>query len=268
MIRDDFEPVSTTGHPAPRRKPVAALMSMLLPGLGQLYNGEVALALRLFLAFALLAVPGPAVVALHLPASWTLPALVLGLLSALGLWSYAAIQAWRSAGLRADWLLQPWQTGGLYLLVLLLGSGVGLPALIQQVRAHWVESFHIPSASMAPTLMPGDILFADKRYNCPGCKGAVRRGDIVIFVDPNDRTRYYVKRVAGLPGEAVAMPGQPATTVPPGTVYLLGDNVAASTDSRQFGPVPLADVVGRVRQIWWSSGDGRIRWERLGLTPQ
>mgnify|MGYP003582470240 CR=1 FL=1 len=51
-------------------------------------------------------------------------------------------------------------------------------------------------------------------------------------------------------------------------VWLVGDNRAASRDSRDFGPVPLTDVVGRVRQIWWSSGDGRVRWERLGLVPQ
>ena len=37
-----------------------------------------------------------------------------------------------------------------------------------------------------------------------------------------------------------------------------------ATDSRQFGAVPLADVVGRARQIWFSRGDRSIRWSRIG----
>ena len=36
-------------------------------------------------------------------------------------------------------------------------------------------------------------------------------------------------------------------TVPPGMVYVVGDNTSASVDSRQFGPVPIAAVLGRVR---------------------
>ena len=183
MNRDEFQWVSSTGRHAPRRAPVAALMSLLLPGLGQLYNGEVALALRLLLAFVLLAVPGPALVALHLPAGWMVPALVLGLLAALGLWGFAVVQAWRAARLRADWLLQPWQTGSLYLLVLLLGTGVGLPALTQHVRAHQVESFRIPSASMAPTLLPGDIVTT----GTPLGTGFSRKPP--VFLKPGDRLR-------------------------------------------------------------------------------
>lgn len=253
----------------PRRPWLAALMSLVLPGFGQLYNGEVNRALWLFLGFALLGVPGLALIALWLPAQLTVPALALGLLATLGLWVYSVAQAWRRAkALGAGWHLRPWQLSGVYLLVLLLCDGVGLPLLIGQVRAQQVESFRIPSASMAPTLLPGDVLFADKRYNCPNCRQAVHRGDIAIFVYPNDRTRYYVKRIVGLPGERIELPGTGPVNVPPGQVYVTGDNTVASTDSRQFGTVPLADVVGRVRQIWWSSGEGRIRWERLGLTPQ
>jgi len=246
-----------------RRQPwFAAFMSFILPGFGQLYNGEWSKAIWLFLAFALLVIPGIAVIALYLPASWMFPILLLGLLMFLGLWGYGVVDAFRTAQHLQDYMLKPWQRGSLYALVWLLCSALALPLLTDFVRTHLVESFSIPSASMQPAVMAGDVLFADKRYNRPN-RQAVQRGDIAIFVYPNDRTKHYIKRIVGLPGDVVPVEGS-EITVPAGEVFVLGDNRAASKDSRDFGTVPLQDVVGKARQIWFSSGEGGIRWERLG----
>jgi len=57
-----------------------------------------------------------------------------------------------------------------------------------------------------------------------------------------------------------------ACLVPPGTVFLLGDNRVHSFDSRIHGPVPLSAVAGRAVGIHLSYGDGRIRWSRMGLS--
>ncbi|SEA02068.1 signal peptidase I [Thiothrix caldifontis] len=246
-----------------RRQPwFAAFMSFILPGFGQLYNGDWNKATWLFLGFALLAVPAIAVIALYLPAGWTFPTLLLSLLTLLGLWGYSVVDAFRTARRLQAYTPKPWQRGSLYVLVWLLCSVLTLPLLIDFVRTHLVESFRIPSASMQPAVLAGDILFADKRYNRPGLK-AVQRGDIAIFVYPNDRTTYYIKRIVGLPGDVMKVEGG-EITVPAGEVFVLGDNRAASKDSRDFGTVPLQDVVGKARQIWFSRGDGAIRWERLG----
>jgi hypothetical protein len=72
-----------------------------------------------------------------------------------------------------------WQVSGLYVLLLLAGN-VFILMLIADVRQRMVQAFNIPSASMQPGILRGDWLFADKRYNCPGCKTRVATGDLGI----------------------------------------------------------------------------------------
>jgi signal peptidase I len=292
----------------PRKPYIALLMSFVLPGFGQLYNGEPNRAIWLFLAFALVTVPGMALVALHLPGGWMMPALVASLVATLWIWLYGVVDAWRSARRKQAYHLQGWQLSGVYALVLLLCNALALPLLINYVRQHQVESFRIPSQSMEPGIMRGDFIFADKGYNCPGCKDAVQRGDIAIFVYPNNRTHYYLKRVIALPGDRVRIEGHrvwvnnaPLTVeesqnssgivvteaaggrrwqaqwtkageaaaivsliVPAGQAFVLGDNRDAAQDSRAFGTVPLRDIVGQARQVWFSIGPEEVRWSRLG----
>lgn len=298
--------------PAPRRPLLAALFSLVLPGFGQFYNGEVNKAIWLFLGFALLLIPGTALVALYLPARAMMPALLLSLAGALGLWGYAVGNAYREARRLPDYRPAVWQRSGAYALVFLMCNVLALPLLLSTVRSQLVESFYIPSTSMEPGIRQGDVLFADKRYNCGGCQSGIARGDVAIFTYPNDRTLKYIKRVIALPGDTVQMlgaevkvNGQPLTvpgsvrpgpapeieivsehsgerqwqvqrpaqgvgsaslslTVPPGQVFVLGDNRTLSRDSRSFGTVPMPDVVGRARQLWFSRGAEGVRWERLG----
>lgn len=293
----------------PRNPYFALIMSFFLPGFGQLYNGEPDKAIWIFLIFSLLSIPGAALVALHLPDGLVVPALFTGLALTLALWIYGMIDAWNNARRRQDYLVRDWQTSGMYALVFLICSATALPLLIGYVRAHEVESFRIPSRSMEPGILRGDVIFADKRYNCPGCRAAVRRGDIAIFVYPNNRTHYYIKRIIGLPGDHVKVSGHGVTlngkalavseektaggvlvtealngktwaaqwtdsgknppeadeTVAPGQVFVMGDNRDESVDSRFFGTVPLQDVVGKARQVWFSKDAGGVRWGRLGL---
>lgn len=293
-----------------RRKPLfALLMSFILPGYGQLYNGDINKAIWLFLGFTLLIIPAIALIALYLPANLMLPALLGSLLLLFVLWIYGMVDAFRSARRKQDYVLQSWQKSGVYVLVLILCSVVALPLLTDYVRQNLVESFRVPSGSMEPTVMTGDMLFADKRYNRPGFKQEVQRGDIAIFVYPDNRTTYFIKRIIGLPGDRLQIRGdevfingkstrlleepapngglhvtetdgkhqwqvywantnlqlpQTALTVPPGNVFVMGDNRAASNDSRFFGTVPLQDVVGKARQVWLSVNGNQVKWERMG----
>jgi signal peptidase I len=282
------------------RKPwLAGVMSMFLPGLGQLYNGQPNRAIWFFIAFGLFALPVTVVIALALPGVLLVPCLLLASLATFAVWVYSIIDAVvLSRRHRTQFVLQRWQTNGLYALVLVIGAGVVLPSAITYVRDHLVQAFRVVGASMEPTILPGELFFVDKRYNCPECPGSVQRGDVAVFVYPNDRTRYYVKRVIGLPGDRIKNDGtgwsvnarplasasgqesidgrhwatsgndslpQPMTAVHDGHAYVLGDHRDASRDSRDFGMVPLVDIVGVARQVWFSRGDEGIRWQRLGV---
>lgn len=81
-------------------------------------------------------------------------------------------------------------------------------------------------------------------------------GDVVICTRPVNARENIIKRVAAVAGEKVtvyeprgSLPS--AVTVPPGHIWLEGDNLILSRDSREYGPVPLAMVRGRVLlQVW------------------
>lgn len=294
----------------PRKAGFAVLMSMVLPGFGQLYNGQPNKAIYVFLAFVLLLIPGLALVAVYLPAGWVVPVGALATLATVALWVYGMADAWRNARRLAEYTPRPWQLGGTYALVFLACNGLALPLAISYVQSHVVASYHIPSTSMEPSVRMGDVLFADKRYNCPGCQVAVQRGDVAIFTYPNNRTQNYIKRIVALPGDRVQIQGRQVRVngtlltqqetptdhgwlvteqwqgrnwqvqwdkaaspvpevdiqVPPGHAFVLGDNRSTSQDTRQFGTVPLPDIVGKALQIWWSrSHDDGVRWDRLGM---
>lgn len=135
-------------------------------------------------------------------------------------------------------------------------------------------------------LMPGQEVL-DQRVIYPFYQP--RRGDIVVFEYPRDVSKDYIKRVIGLPGDTVEirdgqvlvngevldqpyLEGVPTycvagyacqvgpVEVPAGHIFVMGDNRANSSDSREWGPLPLDRVVGQAWLIYYPVGD----W---GLVP-
>ena len=160
-------------------------------------------------------------------------------------------------------------SGGLLeFLVILL---VAFALVFGFVRPFVVEAFYIPSESMVPTLEVGDRVFVNKfiyRFSEP------ERGDIIVF-ESVEGDQDLIKRIVAVPGDNVALQDgalfvngerreepyvnqQPPdssffgpTTVPEGSVFVMGDNRANSRDSRFFGPVPLKNVEGEAFLSFW-----------------
>lgn len=107
---------------------------------------------------------------------------------------------------------------------------------------------------MNPTLnCRGDVLFIE--YLTPRFS-KLHSGDVVVATKPTNPRISILKRIRGMPGETIwvhpAHSSHPVEiTVPHGHVWLEGDNRAQSTDSRHYGPVPLALVRGRARFRFW-----------------
>ena len=118
-----------------------------------------------------------------------------------------------------------------------LGVAFGLLAAsgpIARLRRSWGHRAAIDGWSMFPLLHPGDWVLID-----PWAYGArdPRAGELVVAPDPREPGRWLVKRV-----RAVA---------PDGRLELAGDDPARSTDSRTFGAVEVATVVGRPWLRYW-----------------
>jgi signal peptidase I len=112
----------------------------------------------------------------------------------------------------------------------------------------------VTGRSMAPALMPGDRVLVRR-----GTRPGLRVGLIVVFGQPRDEClvrhgdvpgagkRWMIKRVAAVHGDVVPDPARAAVgdvaVVPTGMLVVLGDN-GDSTDSRSWGFLPVADVLG------------------------
>ncbi|MEE8317617.1 MAG: signal peptidase I, partial [Candidatus Omnitrophota bacterium] len=146
------------------------------------------------------------------------------------------------------------------------------------IRAFIVQAFKIPTGSMKPTLIEGDRLLVNKfiyKFREP------ERGDIIVFVSPEDKKKDFIKRLVGLPGETVEISngtilisgkavdkdsvireryyynrgkfggsGQ-TVQVPENAFYVLGDNSISSRDSRYWGFLPRKHLKGKAFLIYW-----------------
>ena len=145
-----------------------------------------------------------------------------------------------------------------------------LALLAALIAAFFVRLPQVTGLSMEPHIRSGEyVLINTFAYKI----GSPRRGDIVAFRHDGDARAIFIKRVIGLPGDRIRIDrgdvyvngvkldepyvrhGDRRTyaeiTVPPATLYVLGDNRAESEDSRSFGPVGEGLLVGHALAGIW-----------------
>ena len=163
---------------------------------------------------------------------------------------------------------EPKKEGGLFGEVVRFGLLALL--IVLPIRIFIAQPFIVSGESMEETFHSGEYLIVDQlsyRFEEP------ERGDVVIFKYPVDPSKYFIKRIIGLPGETVRISGtsititsidnaegivleEPyindmhdnplsATTLKDDEYFVMGDNRDRSSDSRIWGTLPRENIIGR-----------------------
>ncbi|MFA4890538.1 MAG: signal peptidase I [Candidatus Paceibacterota bacterium] len=128
--------------------------------------------------------------------------------------------------------------------------------IVAPIRLWIAQPFIVSGASMEPTFHNGDYLIVDElSYNFNG----PQKNDVVIFRYPLDPSKYFIKRIEGLPGENIKTNGK-EITLKENEYYVMGDNRGASSDSRSWGPLKENFIVGRAFVRLWP-------FNKIGILP-
>jgi signal peptidase I len=157
------------------------------------------------------------------------------------------------------------------------------------IRTFFVQAFKIPTGSMRPTLLERDAILVNKLIygakipftdlRLPAFRQP-KRGDVVVFIYPENPKKDFIKRLAAIEGETLEIKsgtiyindlplldpvfsqrfyynkGELAKegekiVVPKDSYFVLGDNSASSQDSRYWGFVPKKNILGQAMIIYW-----------------
>lgn len=271
----------------PRKWWVAGLLSLIEPGLGQIYNGQARKGF-IFLAIPLLLFPS---IILCVLIDKILLFLILFIIFAVAYYIIVAADAILTARkLKPDYTLKKYNKIIVYIgvaaLVLVVNTTVS-----SYIKNNYVQAYKIPSTSNKPTLLVGDHILVDRNLSAknPDC------GDIIVFKYPKDPTKDFVKRIVAIGGDVVEIYNKELlinnkavkedyiihndsniyptrdnfgpVTVPKNSYFVMGDNRDNSHDSRFWGFIEKSEIKGTVKNIYWSWDKKKFnaRWNRIGL---
>ena len=286
-LESEFGKINS-GHSVRNRPWLAGLLQIVTPGLGNLYTGRPVRALilhvavlfiGLFLALALLWLPGPL-------------NLLIPVAAAIVVAVFVVLDGVQCAKARPHFPLARYKRWYVYILAVLIVAATE-PFLVGN---YVIQALPTPTPSMEPTILVGDHVVADKTayaFSDP------QRGDLVIYRTPEFPQRIFVKRIVGMPGETIEIRNREVfvngrrvdepyvqfirrstdgsfpelsmapTVIPADAYFLLGDNRDNSLDSRFIGPVQRQQILGKANTIYFSLDPDtqKPRWNRIGKTP-
>jgi signal peptidase I len=270
------------------RKPIfALLLSIITPGLGQIYNGQLGKAIILYLVGLLL------LIILSFTGLFSsFRGMIFCLAISIVIFLCILLDALHSAIKLKLITLKPYNKWYLYIIIFLIHIFVIFP-LAESIlidRIALVKAYRTPSNAMEPTLLLGDHLIAGMQYY----KNKMpERGDVIIFPSPEDPSKDFIKRVIGLEGEKIEIKDKSVfindnqiedpwsvhtdlivlpkdassrdnygpVIVPKGYIFVLGDNRDNSFDSRFLGFIDTAQIKGKPLFVYWAKDKKRIGTE-------
>jgi signal peptidase I len=257
-----------------KRKPiVAAILSSLAPGQGQLYNGQIIKGISFLLSLILLLF-----IMFRIGLHHSFYGLAIVLLIFMFFLLFIIGEAFFTARKKKEFILKPYNKWYIYLLIILLiNSIVLIPTNFLTNKVLGFSAYKMPTGSMEPTLSIGDYLVADLKYFK---KNELQKGDLVIFQSPEDPAKISIKRIIALEGEKIEIkskqvyiddvrlsegykvhhdnevyPGRDnfgPVIVPSDHCFVLGDNRDKSMDSRHWDSLPIKNIKGKPLYIYWA----------------
>lgn len=275
----------------PRKWWLAGLMSLVMPGLGQIYNGQ----LNKGIFFILLGY-------CYIPLIYFIVFYKLSVVTLILFWIIAVFYYFFVVGdsiviakkNSAEYHLKGYNKILAYIAVVII-LGCTSHFYREYIKSNVMEAFKFPSGSMMPTLLVGDHLIADRSSQARNPK----HGEVVVFINPHDAEKNFLKRVVAIAGDTVELRNavlyingnavnEPyirkidsnsrlgssvnfgPVVVPADSYFVLGDNRDNSQDSRHFGFVSHDKIKGTARSIYWSwdAANASVRWKRIGMSIQ
>jgi len=271
---------------------IAALLSGIIPGLGQIYNGQLRKGIIYYFAnlfgYLLYFVSG---------LQKSFHGLVIFCIAAACFYLFIIAEAAFVAFKKKKITLQLYNRWYVYIFSIIICMIIGQYSVLLVQDIYGLRAYRISSSAMEPTLLLGDHIYADNKYYI---NNKVQREDIIVFIYPIDRTKSFLKRVIAVGGDVIEIRDkkvfvndtavtdayaihkedvifpkslQPRDNfgpikVPEGAIFVMGDNRDQSYDSRFWGFVKQGDVIGKPLYIYWSwdSDNYSVRWNRLGLS--
>jgi len=275
----------------PRKPLIAGILSLIQPGLGQVYNGEIRKAILIYI-IPILLIPG---MILCLNNEFIRVFLVSYVVLGSAYYALVFIDSVKTARqLSNNYTPKKYNKLiayiGISVLVVIVSQSIGLA-----VKTNIIQAFRFPSGSMEPTVLIGDHILVDRRDAAKN----PNRGDLIVFQYPKDPAKDFVKRVVAIGGDKVEIKDKvlyvngnevkepyvshqetnmiPASqnprdnygpqVIPNDSYFVLGDNRDKSYDSRFWGAVSKDKVKGTVKNLYWSWDKAKftIRWNRIGM---
>ena len=264
-----------------KRNPIfSSFLSLLVPGLGQLYNGEIKKAVLFYLAPFALFIP-PFVIGLQYTPRGLFIILLIVALFYFFVMGEATVRSFTIKKI----LLKPYNKWYMYCLIIISANLIaGGYNTIFRESLIGIKPFYLPTASNEPTLLIGDQVIVDLRKKTP------IKGTFIVFKFSDDPKKDYLKRVIATQNDSLEIKNKQVFVnsvklnesysvhadnkvipqnvsprdnfgpiqIPAGKVFVMGDNRDRSFDSRFFGPIDQTAIIGTPLYIYWARDKNRI----------